>query len=163
LALINQEQTGNPMNVLLTNSGYTGTATLRPTLLNPNYSTGRGVTTAAGLVPFINATVCSTPSATCNFYIQPSGFGNLQRNALTGPKFEDTDASLQKTTKLAERASLVLRIDAFDIFNHVNFSNPNLTASTAAGNTFGLISATRSPIGDAGSARQLQLAAKLVF
>ncbi len=162
-AVINQEQTGNPLNVVLSNTTYTGVGTLRPTVLNKGYSTGRGVTNAQGLVPFINATVCSTPTATCNFYIQPAGLGNLQRNALTGPKFEDTDASLQKTTRLAERASLVLRIDAFDIFNHVNFSNPNLTASTAAGNTFGQISATRAPIGDAGSARQLQLAAKIVF
>ena len=162
-ALINQEQTGNPLNVTLTNNGYTGNATLRPTVLTKNYSTGRGVTNASGLVPFINASVCSTPVAGCSLYIQPAGFGNLQRNGLSGPKFEDTDMSLQKTTKLAERASLLLRIDAFDIFNHVNFSNPNTTASVAPGNTFGLISATRSPIGDAGSARQLQLAAKLVF
>ncbi len=164
LAVINQEQTGNPMNVLLSNTTYTGTATLRPTLLNKNYSTQRGVTTASGLVPFINATVCTTPTvAGCSFYVQPAGFGNLGRNALVGPRYEDTDMSLQKTTKLAERASLVLRIDAFDIFNHVNFSNPNLTATGSATSTFGLISSTRAPIGDAGSARQLQLAAKLVF
>ena len=162
LAVINQEQKGNPMNVALANTSYTGTATLRPTVLNKGYTTGRGVTTSSGLVPFLHATVCTTPTvAGCNFYIQPAGLGNLQRNALTGPGFEDTDASLQKTTRLAERASLILRIDAFDIFNHVNFSNPNLTASTTG--TFGLISGTRSPIGDAGSARQLQLAAKLVF
>jgi hypothetical protein len=162
-AVINQEQSGNPMNVLTTNTSYTGVGTVRPTVLNKNYSTGRGVTTTGGLVPFINATVCTTPTATCSFYIQPAGLGNLQRNALQGPRFEDTDMSLQKTTRLYERASLVLRIDAFDIFNHVNFGNPNLTASTAANNSFGLISATRAPIGDAGSARQLQLAAKIVF
>ncbi len=161
LAVINQEQTGNPMNVTLSSPSYTGTATLRPTVLNKGYSTGRGVTTTSGLVPFIHATVCTTPTATCNFYIQPSGFGNLQRNALTGPGFQDTDMSLQKTTRLAERAALVLRIDAFDIFNHVNFSNPNLTASTTG--SFGLISGTRGPIGDLGSSRQLQLAAKLTF
>ncbi len=164
LALVNQEQTGNPMNVLLSNTTYTGTATLRPTVLNKNYSTGRGVTTTTGLVPFINATVCTTLTvANCSFYVQPAGFGNLQRNALTGPRFEDTDVSLQKTTQLVEHASLVLRIDAFDIFNHANFSNPNLTATGSATSTFGLISSTRLPIGDAGSARQLQLAAKIVF
>ena len=162
-AVINQEQTGNPMTVLLSNTTYTGTATLRPTVLNRNYSTGRGVTTGSGLVPFIHATVCGTPTANCNFYVQPAGFGNLQRNSLTGPGFEDTDMSLQKTTKIAERVALVLRADTFDIFNHVNFSNPNLTATTSATSTFGLISATRAPIGDAGSARQLQLAAKIVF
>ncbi len=167
LALVNQEQSGNPMNVVVATAGstsYTGTGTLRPTVLNKNYSTGRGVTTALGLVPFINATVCTTPTvAGCSFLLQTNGFGNLQRNALTGPRFEDTDISPQKTTRLVERASLVLRIDAFDIFNHANFGNPNLSATGAAGSTFGLISSTRLPIGDAGSARQLQLAAKIVF
>lgn len=164
-AVINQEQGGNPMNVLTSNTSYTGVGTVRPTVLNRGYSTGRGVTTSAGLVPFINATICTTPTAGCNLYAQPTGLGNLQRNALTGPKFEDTDMSLQKTTKLYERASLVLRIDAFDIFNHVNFANPSLTIPSAitSSTTFGLISATRAPIGDLGSSRQLQLAAKLVF
>ena len=163
VAVINQEQTGNPLNLLLSNTSYTGTATLRPVVLTPGYSTGRGVTTAAGLVPFINATVCATATMGCNFLNQTNSFGTLQRNGLTGPKFEDTDASLQKTTKIAEGVSVLVRVDAFDIFNHVNFSNPNTTPSTSAGNTFGLISATRGAIGDAGSSRQLQFAAKLIF
>ncbi len=162
-AVINQDQTGNPLNLVLSNTTYTGTATLRPVVLNSNYSTGRGVTTTAGLVPFIHATVCTTVTPGCNFLNQSNSFGTLQRNSLIGPKFEDTDASLQKTTKLAEGLSLLLRADAFDIFNHVNFSNPNTTPSTSAGNTFGLISQTRAPIGDAGSSRQLQFAGKLIF
>ena len=162
-AVINQEQTGNPLNLTLSNTTYTGTATLRPVVLNSNYSTGRGVTTAAGLVPFIHATVCATVTPGCNFLNQTNSFGNLARNSLVGPKFEDTDASLQKTTRLAEGLSLLLRADAFDIFNHVNFSNPNTTPSTSPGNTFGLISQTRAPIGDAGSSRQLQFAGKLIF
>ncbi len=162
-AVVNQDQTGNPLNLVLSNTTYTGTATLRPVVLNSNYSTGRGVTTTAGLVPFIHATVCATVTPGCNFLNQSNSFGNLQRNSLIGPKFEDTDASLQKTTKLAEGLSLLLRADAFDIFNHVNFSNPNTTPSTSAGNTFGLISQTRAPIGDAGSSRQLQFAGKLIF
>ncbi len=162
-AVINQEQTGNPLNLTLSNTTYTGTATLRPVVLNNGYTTGRGITTAAGLVPFIHATVCATATPGCNFLNQSNSFGNLQRNSLVGPKFEDTDASLQKTTRLAEGLSLLLRADAFDIFNHVNFSNPNTTPSTSAGNTFGLISQTRAPIGDAGSSRQLQFAGKLIF
>ncbi len=48
LALINQEQTGNPMNVVLSNTSYTGVGTLRPTVLSKGYSTGRGANECPG-------------------------------------------------------------------------------------------------------------------
>jgi hypothetical protein len=86
----------------------------------------------------------------------------MQRNSLTGPGFSDTDVSLQKTTLIAEGVNFVLRLDAFDVFNQANFGNPVLTASPTS-TTFGTISATRGAIGDAGSSRQLQWAAKVQF
>ena len=88
-----------------------------------------------------------------HFFAQPKGFGNLRRNALTGPGFADSDISLEKTTRIAETAALVLRVDAFDLLNHANFANPNLTASGATTSTFGQITATRTAVGDAGSSR----------
>jgi hypothetical protein len=71
--------------------------------------------------------------------------------------------SLEKTTKIAESVALVVRVDAFDLLNHTNFANPNLTASDAATSTFGQITATRTAIGDAGSSRQLQFAMRVQF
>ena len=82
----------------------------------------------------------------------------MQRNSITGPGFSDTDVSLQKTTKIAESVNFILRMDAFDVFNQANFGNPVLTASPTS-TTFGQISS----IGDAGSSRQLQFAAKVQF
>ncbi len=163
LANITQLQSGNPMNVVTT-STYNGVSgTIRPTLLG-QYSTGRGATLSNGNVSFIQGTACATVTTGCTFYAQPAGFGNLQRNALTGPGFADSDLSLEKTTRIAaEQAALVLRVDAFDLLNHVNFSNPNLTASSAATSTFGEISATRTAVGDAGSSRQLQFAMRFEF
>jgi hypothetical protein len=162
LANITQLQSGNPLNVTTT-STYNGVSgTIRPTVIGP-YSTGRGATLASGNVSFIHGTACATIVAGCSFYAQPTGFGNLQRNALTGPGFADTDLSLQKTTKLLESVSLVLRADAFDLLNHVNFGNPNLSATGASTSTFGQISSTRSLVGEAGSSRQLQFAGKIVF
>ena len=86
----------------------------------------------------------------------------MQRNSLTGPGFSDTDMSLQKTTRITENVAFVLRMDAFDVFNQANFGNPNLTA-TPGSTSFGNITATRGAIGDAGSSRQLQFAAKINF
>jgi hypothetical protein len=50
----------------------------------------------------------------------------------------------------------------FDIFNHPNFGNPGLTFSPTS-TTFGVITSTRFPTGDFGSARQIQFALKLKF
>lgn len=162
LANITQLQGGNPLNVTTT-STYNGvTNTIRPTVVGP-FSTGRGAVLASGNVPFINGSACTAIIAGCAFYTQPAGFGNLGRNALTGPGFADTDLSLQKTTRLLESVSLVLRVDSFDLFNHVNFGNPNLSATGASTSTFGQITATRNLVGDAGSSRQLQFAGKIVF
>ncbi len=163
LANITQLQSGNPLNVVTNNSTYNGTAgTIRPMLVG-RYSTGRRTTLANGNVPFIQGSACATPAAGCTFYVQPAGFASLRRNALTGPGFADTDLSLEKTTKLAEQTALVLRLDAFDLLNHTNFGNPNLTATGAATSTFGQISSTRTAVGDAGSSRQLQFAMRFEF
>jgi hypothetical protein len=162
LANITQLQSGNPLNVV-TPSTYNGVSgTIRPTLVG-RYSTGRRAILPNGNIPFIQGTACATLTPGCTFFAQPKGFGTLRRNALTGPGFSDTDLSLEKTTRIAESAALVLRVDAFDLLNHVNFANPNLTASGSATSTFGQISATRTAVGDAGSSRQLQFAMRFEF
>jgi hypothetical protein len=127
------------------------------------YSTGRGATLPNGNVSFIRGTACATLVAGCSFFAQPAGFGNLHRNALTGPGFADSDLSLEKTTRITERTAVVVRIDAFDMLNHANFANPTLTATGASTSTFGQISATRTAVGDAGSSRQLQFAMRFEF
>jgi hypothetical protein len=162
LANITQLQSGNPMNVV-TASTYNGIAnTIRPTLVG-RYTTGRGTILANGNVSFIQGTACATLTPGCTFFPQPKGFGTLRRNALTGPGFADSDLSLEKTTRIAETMALVVRVDAFDLLNHTNFANPNLTATGSATSTFGQITATRTATGDAGSSRQLQFAMRFQF
>ncbi|MGB8535529.1 MAG: carboxypeptidase-like regulatory domain-containing protein [Acidobacteriaceae bacterium] len=163
LANITQLQSGNPLNVVTT-STYNGVAsTIRPTLVG-QYSTGRGAILANGNVSFIRGTACApTVVAGCSFFAQPTGFGNLQRNALTGPGFADSDLSLEKTTRITERTALVVRMDAFDWLNHANFANPTLSATGTSTSTFGQISSTRTAVGDAGSSRQLQFAMRFEF
>jgi len=50
--------------------------------------------------------------------------GSEGRNAFNATSFTNFDFSLTKTTRLTERVSMELRGDLFNIFNHVNFSNP---------------------------------------
>ena len=81
---------------------------------------------------------------------------------LLGPDFHTVDLSLSKVTAITERLRTELRIEAFDLFNHPNFGNPNLTA-TPGSTAFGVITSTRFPTGDSGSSRQLQFAVRLEF
>ena len=87
--------------------------------------------------------------------------GNLERNALIGPTFFNTDLSLIKKTRVAG-ATVELRAEAFNVFNHPNLGQPGRIA-TVGSTAFGVITATRLPTGDSGSARQLQFAVKVLF
>jgi carboxypeptidase family protein len=53
-------------------------------------------------------------------------FGNLGRNALKGPSFKELNFSIFKDTAITERLSMQIRAEFFNVFNHPNFSNPNL-------------------------------------
>jgi hypothetical protein len=169
IAGIVQWQTGNPLN-LTTSSTYTGTSGVQhPSLLTPYHYTKQYVSNAVywfapgGTTGTPGGTVCTTATqAGCTFFLPATGFGNTGRNGATGPGFADFDASFSKTTALAEHTALDLKLDVFDLFNHASFSNPG-TSATANSATFGVITATRFPVGDLGSSRQLQLSAKITF
>jgi hypothetical protein len=93
-------------------------------------------------------------------FVAVNRFGNLGRNAVTGPAFYNTDLSLMKNEVLGTRTRLQFRVDVFDLFNHPNFGPPgNIVGSPA----FGKITRTRLPTGEAGSSRQIQLAVRASF
>ena len=161
ISLINQVQSGNPIEIV-TGSTFNGVSnSVRANILGP-VPVGIG-SAANGNPQYFQALTCNVPAtANCLFQV-PTGFGNMGRNLLVGPGFENLDVALYKDTRITERLKAQFRADTFNIFNHPNFAQPNRIVSTAAGNTFGQISATRSPIGDSGSSRQIQLALKLIF
>jgi outer membrane receptor protein involved in Fe transport len=80
-------------------------------------------------------------------------YGSLPRNAFRGPGSVNLDIALAKKFPIRENASLEMRLDAFNVFNHTNFSNPDTTITDA---TFGQISNTAAP-------RILQVALHLRF
>ena len=84
-----------------------------------------------------------------------TGFGNVGRNIMRGPRQRNFDFSMNKRIPVTERFSAELRGEFFNAFNMVNFANPAVNVSSAT--TFGHISAT------IGNPRVAQLALKMVF
>jgi hypothetical protein len=144
LATIVQAQSGNPVNIVTSNSTLNGVPnSVRPDLIGPIRIIG-------------SVDQWFDPSA----FVAVDGFGNLGRNVVIGPAFHNTDLSIIKNLTVAQRYRLQFRADIFDLFNHPNFGPPgNIVGSP----TFGTISRTRLPTGEAGSSRQIQLAVKLSF
>ena len=52
-------------------------------------------------------------------------FGNAHRNTLIGPGFANVNLSIAKEFPLHEAIALEVRADMFDVFNHINWSNPD--------------------------------------
>ena len=69
---------------------------------------------------------CTWDAATSACEPGTQHFGNIGRNAFTGPHYRDFDFSIAKSTPLSERVTMQFRADFFNIFNHPNFSNPEL-------------------------------------
>jgi hypothetical protein len=56
----------------------------------------------------------------------PGTFGNSGRNTLIGPSFYNADLSVGKSFRLPrEGMRLEIRADMYDVFNHINFNNPD--------------------------------------
>jgi hypothetical protein len=144
LAIVLQAQSGNPVNIVTTNSAVNGVAgTLRPDVTEP--------------IPFIGSVDRWFGTAV---FTPVTRFGNLGRNVVVGPGFNNTDLSILKNTQLKESIRVQFRIECFDLFNHANFGQPgNVTGSPG----FGQITNTRFPAGESGSSRQVQFGVKLMF
>jgi hypothetical protein len=101
------------------------------------------------------------PSA---FVLQEAGtFGDTGRGDFTGPNLRTFDLALTKTSHLSGTVGLEVRLEAFNLFNRVNFGPPTLVAF--AGNEDG-----EAPLASLGrirttvtSARQIQLGIRITF
>jgi len=80
----------------------------------------------------------------------PGAFGDVPRNFLRGPKFNQFDLVFNKRIKFTERTYLEFRSEIFNVFNHANFdvpgsrlnlALPTFTANgTAPNNTYTFVS-----------------------
>jgi hypothetical protein len=88
-------------------------------------------------------------------------YGNVSRDALTGPGLTQLDFSAVKKSRITERVGLEFRAELFNILNHTNFSTPNevvySSATSGISPTAGVVTATST------TSRQIQFGAKLQF
>jgi len=90
-------------------------------------------------------------------------FGDSGRNTLIGPRFFNADFSVGKSFRFHERFRLEIRSDMYNLFNHVNYANPdgdvgrNPTTGVLADSNAGVIT------GPVGGARVIQLGAHFTF
>ena len=84
-----------------------------------------------------------------------TGYGNTGRNILRGSFQRNVDLALNKRTAIHDSLVSEFRLQAFNVFNMVNFANPGNDEGTAA--TYGIIGNTT------GNPRILQLSLKLEF
>jgi hypothetical protein len=90
-----------------------------------------------------------TPPVQGTFNLQPG-----VRNAIYGPDTQDWNAGLFKTFQINERNRFEFRAEAYDVFNHPNWSSPSYNAATS---TFGKVT-SKSDL-----ACQLQLSLRYSF
>jgi hypothetical protein len=151
-----------------------GTVTERSNSGIAGGSTGQGPVDRPNWNPaFTGSVITHDPNHWYNpaaFVLQPAGtLGNVSRNSLMGPGYQQIDLTLQKDTKLrylGESGNLQFRAEAFNIFNHPNFGMPDnqvfsgaltdpVTAAPLA--TAGRITKTLGP------SRQLEFALRVSF
>ena len=108
------------------------------------------------------------------FAVPPAGqFGNAGRNMLRGPGFAQFDSAMHKDFAITEREKITVGVEAYNVFNHPNFSVPSNTQSAlslggngdaifkdAAGNFAANVGQILST---AGNGRQIELYARFAF
>jgi hypothetical protein len=98
------------------------------------------------------------------FSEEPVGsFGNTKRNFFHGPGYNYSDMDLYKDFPLVKESQYIeLRVEAYNAFNHANFSAPSGNFSSGAG--FGVIeSVDNNGTSDPLPGRAVQLVGKIYF
>lgn len=151
LTLINTMTSGTPINInysLSSGSGLyvTDLVTYRPNRVAGAAIYGSRTKTATSVTGVFNNAAFALPTT--------GPWGNASRNLGRSNAFYQADLGLHKAFSLWNEASKFdFRAEAFNVLNKVNYAAAN---STFGGSTFGQITS-------AAPARQLQLAAKIIF
>jgi hypothetical protein len=86
----------------------------------------------------------------------PGFWGDAPRNMLTGPSFWNADLAFSRNINLPQGRRIEVRVEAFNVFDTVNWGNPSIQAGSTNVNNGHVTSTT-------GSARIMQFAVKYGF
>jgi outer membrane receptor protein involved in Fe transport len=134
----------------------------RITIFNPRH-TGSCTNPNTGAVDtgnlYFNCSAFVALADTPNF---SDPYGNTPRDFFRGPGRTNLDLALAKTTPISERVNVELRLEAFNVFNHAEFANPDTNLASA---TFGQITSTTLGTGVTAlqTQRIVQVAGRLTF
>jgi hypothetical protein len=142
----------------------------------PNLVPGVDPFTTSGGLLFLNPAAFSAPA--------PGSFGDLERNSIHGPNFNQVDLVVGKRLPIHGATNVELRMEVFNLFNHDNFTNPVGTLpvaiptsalteankvqpgqayTNAAAGTFGTLTSTVGRTVGLGTNRQIQFAFRFNF
>jgi len=142
----------------------------------PNLVAGVDPFVKRGGLVFLNPAAFSVPL--------PGAFGDLKRNSIKGPGFQQVDMVLSKRFSMGQTSNVEFRAEIFNLFNRTNFTNPvgtlpnalpsaSVTESNklqpgqvytaAAGGTFGTLTSTVGRTVGLGTNRQVQFALRVNF
>src|SRR5215831_12602126 len=103
------------------------------------------------------------PTAANSAFTGPISLNGPTRNNLRGPRFSNTNLSLNKHFQLHENYALEFRAEAYNVFNQVNFSLPQgSVADINNPSTFGVITSDSAPDGVPGP-RVMQFSLRFDF
>jgi hypothetical protein len=147
-------RTGLPLNVTVSRP-TTAMADGNNTEQRPNLVPGMSLIPPGGqtIKDWINPAAFSVPAK--------DTWGNAGTDIVRGPGLFQIDTALSRRINLTERLNLMLRMEAFNVFNHPQLGNPNVNFSSTLFGQITSISNT-TPIGT-GTARSVQFAARFTF
>ena len=115
-------------------------------------------------VRWLNPAAFATPA--------PGTFGNLPRNFLRGPEFWQADVMFSKDFRFMDSQGLQVRVEFFNIANHLNYENPAATLPNGSpgvpftdsqAGTFGYMLGPLNRTVGLGTARQTQISLRYTF
>jgi hypothetical protein len=147
-------RSGLPLNVTVSRA-TTALADGNNTEQRPNLVPGVSLIPPGGqtINDWINKAAFSTPAN--------DTWGDAGTDIVRGPGLHQLDTAISRRINITERTNLMLRMEAFNVFNTPQLGNPNVNfSSTLFGHITSIVNTT--PIGT-GTARSIQFAARFSF
>ena len=148
-------QTGHPYSIFTPqDNGRTGVASFSwPDVIGEPFGNPGPRITADG----VRTGAANAAAFTTHFL---GHVGDSGRNQFYGPHYTNADITLMKNVAFTEKVKLQIRSEFFNLFNHPQFGQPG---SFIGESTLGLSTQTLTRSDGTTSARQIQLALKLIF